>query len=948
MLGVIFLLASMSTCVFAQEGDSSQTQMRVIADVDIHNALVVEQKDHDIDMMFNIDNGVGSQPDIRYAVELKQYITDDDGQVLVYRHVFDDVVVLGEHSSVQKEITAHIPQYFVGKYGVWLSAKNSEGTPLSSAFLGDMQFFGGDTQYINIDTNTCYFSVQGANDKYNLMQGVDINSSEKLLLTCVATNGYNHDITIAPTIQTYQRTFFGKHLDTKQSDSIDFKAGEQKEITMTIPTQDKSQAYSIIVSLTDKQIQSNEIYAHYVVQGESATVSTIQLDKLEYAKGDDMHVSFLASGSADRFGGARGQGTVNEKLYYDVSVTDKKSHNCIEPIKHQLLNQDGIVVDVHAATVRNCQKPTVNVVLKNDKDVVLAQLKNTFDDTVTQSQNIQQKTQQEAQQKNTSMKKIGWIIAIVLTVIALILIGVGKMRNNTLQVFVFFAIATSMMLVFGHRVSAKTLELRGVTCDFSLSKTKLSPGEAFTGTSSDCVIHYCGNKIQMKAYVNNVVTASFENKYNKIKGNYTERPESTATNITAGNKCQNYDVPIKLWLNHYNDWTWYENGVEHPKGWEETEDTDSLPYTVEGCNTVTADFSVSATGCTDMHSQTTGKVVATVTNVKHTGSTATAKYRYKCGSGEWSSWATSPTHTCTITDPKTTYLTVSVEINYGDATISKNAGASIAICTINGECKPSQSPLPQQYLKPSSNLCANGSTATAVTGNGSQTNPWSWNCIGSGPNHTNAVCKALAKVDCAGPDGQSNINTKPTKPTYPLCSQNSTPNPQPTLNAQGKWIWKCVHNNAGITSEDCVANSCLADMPIKYQKNVYFDTEGNPRNASVEITCPNVCCKINGTKIDGTLNPTICTGDGVKEMEVEPGAKSYPAECYFKGSNPTPNPDPPVEKTLTISTMCASRTCNSQGTCQATPVVASSNKDCQSSCNSNADCANGRIIETRP
>ena len=941
----------MSTCVFAQEGDSSQTQMRVIADVDIHDALIVEQKDHDIDMMFNIDNGVGSQPDIRYAVELKQYIADDE-QALVYRHVFDDVVVLGEHSTVQKEITAHIPQYFVGKYGVWLSAKNSEGTPLSSAFLGDMQFFGNDTQYVNIDADTCSFSVQGANDKYNLMQGVDINSSEKLLLTCVATNGYNHDITIAPTIQTYQRTFFGKHLDTKQSDSIDFKAGEQKEITMTIPTQDKSQAYSVIVSLTDKQIQSNEVYAHYVVQGESATVSTIQLDKLEYTKGDDMHVSFLASGSADRFGGARGQGTINEKLYYDVSVTDQKSRNCIEPIKHQLLNQDDIVVDVHGKVTRNCQKPTVHVVLKNDKDIVLAQLKNTFDDTVTQSQSIQQKTQQEAQQKNTSMKKIGWIIAIVLTVIALILIGVGKMRNNTLQVFVFFAIATSMMIGFGHGVFAKTIKLRDATCDFSLSKTTLSPGEAFTGTSSDCVIHYCGNKMKMYAYIgedpNETNTAWFDKGYDSKNANKDLAPDGTKdAQLTAGSECKKYNVPIRLRVEHYSDYDWLENGVLHKEGWEYPEDTDTLPYTVEGCNTVTADFDVSATGCTDTHSQTTGKVVATVTNVKHTGSTATAKYRYKCGSGEWSSWTTSATHTCTITDSKTTYLTVFAEINYGDATISKNAGASIAICTINGECKPSQSPLPHYYYEPSSNLCANG-TATKVIGSGSPTQPWSWNCIGSGPGHTNAVCKALAKVDCNNPDGQSNINTKPTNPSYPLCSQNSTPSPQPTLNSQGEWVWKCMHKNARITSEDCVAKSCLADMPIKYQKNVYFDTEGNPKNASVEITCPNVCCKIKGTKIDDTPDPIICKGDGAKEVEIKPGTNNYSAECYFKGSNPTPNPNPPVEKTLTISTMCASRTCNSQGTCQATPVVANSNKDCQSTCNSDADCANGRIIETRP
>ena len=118
----------------------------------------------------------------------------------------------------------------------------------------------------------------------------------------------------------------------------------------------------------------------------------------------------------------------------------------------------------------------------------------------------------------------------------------------------------------------------------------------------------------------------------------------------------------------------------------------------------------------------------------------------------------------------------------------------------------------------------------------------------------------------------------------------------------------------------------------------------SPRNASIRVTCSNVCCKIRDTKIGDNVNPIICSGDGSKEMTVMPGSHTYPAQCYFDGDYP---PDPP-QKHFTISTMCTSAQCNAQGTCQKTPIPANSRDACKSTCNSNADCTRGRIIETRP
>ncbi len=151
---------------------------------------------------------------------------------------------------------------------------------------------------------------------------------------------------------------------------------------------------------------------------------------------------------------------------------------------------------------------------------------------------------------------------------------------------------------------------------------------------------------------------------------------------------------------------------------------------------------------------------------------------------------------------------------------------------------------------------------------------------------------------------------------------------------------------------------------IKYNSNVYLKGDLNDQKINVSVVCGDstttkICCDIESTdpSTNAAVTTHVCTGDVDKEIFVASGTDTYPAICYIK---PTSDLDPgceddstspcpgKVDKVLTISTMCTQRDCNVHGTCQATPMTASNLNQCSSTCNSNADCSSGRLIETRP
>ena len=243
-------------------------------------------------------------------------------------------------------------------------------------------------------------------------------------------------------------------------------------------------------------------------------------------------------------------------------------------------------------------------------------------------------------------------------------------------------------------------------------------------------------------------------------------------------------------------------------------------------------------------------------------------------------------------------------------------------------------------------LCTSGTPTIAPTPflTYGETKTWGCNGIGTGISTSATACSATRQrpaASCGSQHGQ----TTDTLPSSNLCTAPSTASAV-TYDTSGHWQWVCTHpsTEADPKTVNCSAPSCLATTPFELQPYVYLNDD-DPIHATMTVICPNVCCSINDAS---DTDITICNGTP-GQITVSPGAQTYPAACWYDGDDDdTHDGEVIVNHSGTVRTMCTARSCNTQGTCQSTPQPAASSDECASSCNSDADCSQGRMIETRP
>jgi hypothetical protein len=549
---------------------------------------------------------------------------------------------------------------------------------------------------------------------------------------------------------------------------------------------------------------------------------------------------------------------------------------------------------------------------------------------------------------------IAWLVIGGLTVIAFLIIFGSKIKNSSMKFIAILFMSGSMFFVVQQDAFALTVrapitgdEGSYAVCDFSLSKNTLTRGEKFEGRSSNCKISFCGNLAKMEAKINGENVASWALTSRWEKKPYTISVKSGNVALTAGQECKQYNIPVSVQFWHY-----YNKGSKTmPAGWSTKLSTGSLPYEVVNCDSVDGKFAAVASDCADGVTRS-GKVAMQVTNVTGSGSGA-VEYRFKCGTSAWTGWMTNTTYTCSFINAG--QQTVYAQIKRGTAvTPVKSVQVNIPLC-VDGKCNPGAM---GEYTYEEEGfrlpLCADGTVPVTPTGFHFPTpgETVSWGCNGIGPNAKNTeptACSARRVCPTFACGASANEVVKDTKPDSALCSPaNALINPPGvTFGTDGRWNWDCKYADAGqCEGAKCSAPSCIANTPPTLQPYVYFDGNGEPSPATMTVTCPRICCDVAGAK--GSV--TVCNGTP-GQIPVYPGARVYNMSCWYDDNGDGKKDDndtSTVNKTGSVSTMCAARSCNNQGQCQATPQVANSPSDCASSCSSDADCTTGRMIETRP
>ncbi len=194
-----------------------------------------------------------------------------------------------------------------------------------------------------------------------------------------------------------------------------------------------------------------------------------------------------------------------------------------------------------------------------------------------------------------------------------------------------------------------------------------------------------------------------------------------------------------------------------------------------------------------------------------------------------------------------------------------------------------------------------------------------------------------------------------------LCASGTPTNFQEVTD-MGPWTWDCLKIGENPSHNDEVCSAKCFDFTAQVNPNPFpWPTNGDPATVDVSVNASGMCAaEFTCETPDGEGSFSATTGS-TQITNITQGQDSIeiPVECTRSLNNSCTSPpcnhdscvSPPCDNkdTVYINGYCTEKSCNAQETCQAMPKSgAKTAKDCSSTCNSNADCTSGRMIETKP
>jgi hypothetical protein len=432
----------------AQENAPGDSSLITLATVNIYKAKVVSQKDNNLAIAFDISNGEGIQPGVRYSVVLVS--GEGNNQTVSDEKVYAEKLVLGSNETVHKEIAYTAPGYLKGDFNVWVLSDNDKGLPLTQGLAGKITL-NGSGQFVNILPSSCFLKIEGEiNKKYTLTQGVDVAPAENLILVCNVQNNFSNLVTATPNFNTFYRVTSGDLVASAKQASFSLAAGEKKTLEFSIPKASKPQAYDATLSLLDDKNAaiSNNVTVHYVLQGNSATIQNLNLDKDSYIQGESAQVTFSWSGRADSFSGSRQRQNDLSLANNTVALTISSGSSACSDVFKQELTYDNMVNVALAVPIKtDCPDPKVSFILQDKDNNVLDKA----DYSLNDEKDGMLAPQTTASSNSNALKRNSIILVVILLAISLALILVYKKRRNSVAMFLALAILSGAFFSLGAR-----------------------------------------------------------------------------------------------------------------------------------------------------------------------------------------------------------------------------------------------------------------------------------------------------------------------------------------------------------------------------------------------------------------------------------------------------------------------------------------------------------------
>ncbi len=621
-IAVVFLvlLLSVGGKVFAEEGeqnvekinnkkinkDAENLNVQIIADTNIKHNTISKKGKNSFIVEFDIVNEWNkTQPGVKYALEL--YTLDKEGRYLVDKVIGKDVDSLISGESIHKVVQYNIPQSLpVGQYNLNIVLSSKKGLLLSIANAGIIEKSEQTGVYIN--PKTCYLKI--GDKKFALMQGVDVAQREQLELVCEKVTNFNaQSIKIPVYITTNKRTFFGGQVSRMKVAEENFVANETKQVVYVVRKENKPQAYEAKLLFENNETEiSNAIFFRYIVQGDSATIQNVSTDKSYYKKDDIAQVSFMVSGMASAYPGARDKNMVKylinaNNLLLSVQIIDVNNQVCSAKQSKEFEGM-GEAIRLSMPITKNCQDPTVIAEIKNKKGVVLDKTNftiNTDEQKFTSSKGLVEK--KDNLKNIISMS----IIGLLFVMFALYIFRKKNNGNNinikTLWFLLIFG--GCLFLVNFNTVEATSFATGKYHC-FTLNGVKgyctvngtydVTGDETCNDTIATASMQWsaCSNQtIDAELYINGDGVWSDQSEDDDYdKTIWLDYNSGMQTKNLGKLSVGNHTIPFKIIFDHdWHDWNFEDSGTETI--------TASKTINVKACPTCTGNLSDGSKKCPD-------------------------------------------------------------------------------------------------------------------------------------------------------------------------------------------------------------------------------------------------------------------------------------------------------------------------------------------------------------
>lgn len=345
--------------VYAQElvdeQENENVNVSTIATVNLYEAEIVSSEKNKFDIAFDIHNKDGYQSNIKYAVEIYKVI--NDVQELMDRKVYQEVITLGQDELIKKEIEYVAPSYLVGKFQVWVVARNSAGLPLAHIYAGDMEL-DNDKEENKIDAS-CLAVIDGKSGA--LGGGIMLEKNEKASIDCELTSKSADKIEArAKLIIGKGDGFLGEASEFENFRDVSFLEYEKKSISLEFPENREPGSYSgVIIIEKNGEILTTPLYFSYFVGGETASIANLKLDKIYYQKGETINASVFWMGT----GGSIDEEKTSFKGDVNIEIVGENGDICAKKISDNL---EAGVGEILLVSEIECKNPAVNVSVTKD------------------------------------------------------------------------------------------------------------------------------------------------------------------------------------------------------------------------------------------------------------------------------------------------------------------------------------------------------------------------------------------------------------------------------------------------------------------------------------------------------------------------------------------------------------------------------------------------------